>query len=287
MNSKDHLTLKQHTRERSFWIHLIALLSLWIIVLNYSSVLPPIMINVLKISSVMASLQFAGFILFHITDGKSGLLLQGFFGGFVSSTMVFIEFTQNPVYKEQPVYLLAKGLILATIAMLIQAIFIVYALMPNNSPQLFILPIFLNLLGLIICFFLIKSRPPKVSLRDSNPALNLEKPILWNKVIIFSLILAGLILVMRFLGGQLALPYIPSSFIVSFFEAHGVLAASLSELVAHNKIEQVQGVILAVLLGHISSKILLVVKSTHKGLTRPVSLSLICSAFLAFLSLLL
>lgn len=285
MYPENHLTLKQHVREFSFWIHLLILIFLWIIVLNYSSVLPDIMINVLKVTSLLATLQFAGFILFHITDRKAGLLLQGFFGGFVSSTMVFVEFTQNPIYKDQPSHLLIKGLLLATMAMLIQSLLIIFTLMPSSSTVQFLIPILLNLLGLLVCFRFIKTKKHE-HINTQSPALNLDKPILWKKVIFFAFVLTALILLMRYLGEQLSLPYITSAFIVSFFEAHGVLAASLTELLVHQKMEQAHGVILAVLLGHITSKVLLVVKSPHHFLAKPVGISLVFSALLAFLSLL-
>lgn len=287
MNNTHNSPLRQHFQDKIFWTDLIILSVL--VGISLSSLLAPFETtqNVLRITTIIAGLELIGFLSFHLFEQKKGLLLQGFLGGFVSSTLTFIEFTQNKDFERYSPVVITQALLLATIAMTIQSFLIVLSLIPKAYFLSLLAPLVLYASALLLCIVTLQFRASKIPAPQISPRHLLEdRPIIWRKVFTFSLLMVALIYSMRFLSQTLLLPVELSAFLVSFFEAHGVLAAGLAQFHSGEEWEQALSLILIVLTGQSLSKIILVWRSKFAGLFPLMFFCLSLSVAISWLALL-
>lgn len=283
MNSAHKTPLAGHLRDRAFWVDL-TLLSLLFIGSFFLPLSGPVS-HILKIVFLMASLECLGFFLIHLLNGRQSFWIQGLLGGLISSTMVFLRLTDDHELQEQAPLLLCQTLIFATSAMIIQAWLIVLTLAPYHLGHLSP-PFVLNILGLAFSFFVLSVILPKGEERSLAFNEGFERPILWRKVASFAAILIGLVYGMRVLTEWLSLPYQVATFTVSLFEAHGVLAAGLTDYLRLGKIEEAQEIILIVLIGHIVSKSVLVGRMRKLRYRALLMIALSAPALLSLISML-
>lgn len=281
-NSETPLT--KHLRDTAFWFDLSVLAILWLLVLyvpkdfflfNHSS-----LVDVLKIVALIASLEVLGFFSCHLMGNRAGLLLQGFLGGFVSSTMTYLRFTKNQDLKDKHARTISRALILSTIAMLIEGIFIVVAINPYAAK--IIRPLIVQIVILMIAVFMIKRPPGAINTQVTK--IEIEEPIIWKKVLYFSTFIISLIFLMRFISEQFSLPYHWTSFLISLFESHAVLAAAMTEFQSIHEIREAQLIIVLVLTGNVLSKTIFILKADNKAIRSPLLISLYSSLLLAVLS---
>jgi len=281
-NSETPLT--KHLRDTEFWFDLIVLAILWLLVLyvpkdfflfNHSS-----LVDILKIVALIASLEVMGFFSCHLMGNRAGLLLQGFLGGFVSSTMTYLRFTKNQDLKDKHARTISRALILSTIAMLIEGIFIVVAINPFATK--IIRPLIVQIVFLIIAAFMIKRPPGETNTHMTT--IEIEEPIIWKKVLYFSTFIITLIFLMRFISEQFSLPYHWTSFLISLFESHAVLAAAMTEFQGTHQIREAQLIIILVLTGNVLSKTIFILKADNKAIRWPLFVSLYGSLLAAVIS---
>lgn len=261
---------------KEFWFDLSALFLLWVVIwftpdelLIYESIS---FLNILKIIALISTLEVMGFFAHHLMGNRAGVLLQGFLGGFVSSTMTFLNLTQDD--KGIHPVTVSRALLLATVGMLVECTFIIFAILPENFLALskpFLVQIILLILFAFLLGQIFKDK------NFSNPKIVLDDPIVWKKVAKFAVFILGLIFLMRFLSTNLKLPHIWASFILSLFEAHGVLTAGLTEAKSNADLDPMD-IVLAVLIGNFVSKTFLVLRGKKKvrmPVLIPLSLSLL------------
>jgi uncharacterized membrane protein (DUF4010 family) len=277
--------LTKHLRDTTFWFDLIVLTILWLLVLfvpkdlflfNHSS-----LIDILKIVALIASLEVLGFFSCHLMGNRAGLLLQGFLGGFVSSTMTYLRFTKNEDLKDKHARTISRALILSTIAMLIEGVFIVVAI--NPFAKKVITPLIVQIVILVIAVFMIKRPVGTVTAQVTN-TIEIAEPIIWKRVLYFSTLIISLIFLMRFISEKFSLPYQWTSFLVSLFESHAVLAAAMTEFQGSHQIRQAQQIVVLVLTGNVLSKTFFILKADNKAIRWPLLVSLYSSLLAAILS---
>jgi hypothetical protein len=118
----------------------------------------------------------------------------------------------------------------------------------------------------------------------SESKIKLKEMIIWKNVLKFSLLIVTLIFVMRFLTVNLSVSPVLSSFLMSLFEAHGVLVATLSEFGNTQDSNTAQEILMAILVGNVISKTFFVLRGRNKLIRGPVLFSLYFSLSWALLS---
>lgn len=277
--------MKKIFLHKNIWIDLIALICLWTLALNLPKdlyLLSEISISsITRIAALVGSFQLGSFIAFSLAGHRIGLLVQGLLGGFVSSTTTFVQFTHDEKFQCQPAHLLCKGLFLATTAMLTECLFLIFLIQPNAFLQLG-LPVIIQIIIILLVIAFWNPRSESLDgLRTPSPQME-QKPIVWKSVLQLTGLIVLLIYGTRFLNQQLSLPYYVSSLILALFEAHGVLAAALSNLTSEEVFSEGTRIILAVLGGSTFSKCILALRSPQKKVGLFVSTILLiafaCSA---------
>jgi uncharacterized membrane protein (DUF4010 family) len=232
-------------------------------------------VNLLKIVALFSTLESLGYLGTRLVGAKKGLLIQGFCGGFISSTMTHLRITRNTALDTYPPKVIAQALLLSTVSMLFECIFIIYTLHPH-AEQL-VAPFIVQIIVLILAILFFQhaksaAKSTAVQVVDDN-----DDPIIWKKMIYLSLFIIALTYVMRFISHTLNLPYAVSAFLVSLFEAHGVLVASMTEFSDLTEIPRATQVIIVVLAGNVISKTFFVMRSKRKDIRTPTLLPLYLS----------
>ena len=231
--------------------------------------------NLFKIVALFSSLEFLGYLGTRLVGAKKGLLIQGFCGGFISSTMTHLRITRNTALDAYPPRVIAQALLLSTVSMLFECIFIAYTLHPHAKQLIAPFVAQIILLILAILFFQHAKSAAKstaVQVVDDN-----DDPIIWKKMIYLSLFIITLTYVMRYISHTLKLPYAVSAFLVSLFEAHGVLVASMTEFSDLTEIPRATEVVIVVLAGNVISKTFFVMRSKRKDIRIPTLVPLYIS----------
>lgn len=284
--NQHHTSLKFHFKDRYFWFDIFILIIFFTI--GFSSLFSEfdMIKGVIKITSIVATLQLLGFMSFHLIGEKRGILIQGFLGGFISSTMTFLEFSRNEDYKKCPTSTLGQALLLATLAMMIQSILIILSLASSEHLLSLIVPFAAYTFCLILGILYLEIKNEKqFELSSATEHFLGMRPIIWKKVFLFSLIVISLIYSMRFLATSLFLPYEISAFLISLFEAHGVLAAIISEFKLANNIHHLPRLMVIVIAGQSLSKIILLWRSGNKKLILSITLCLTVASILSLLAI--
>jgi uncharacterized membrane protein (DUF4010 family) len=264
--TKHTTPLHHHIKEKHLWIDISLLIILWM-----SAILMPKDIAIgdylklhliFKIISLFATLELMSFLLFHFTSGHRGLLLQGLLGGFISSTATYIQLLGNEKFSATNVHSTLNALLLAKIAMLIEAIMIVTAL--SNGQSLHHITPFILQLTFLLLFLLWNILRDENLKHGKNIHIHVEfdHPIIWKNVLKLSGLILLLVTSMHYLEEYLHLSEYFSAFIISLFEAHSVLASVLIKAQSSPQIGTNQNWLFTlILLGSTISKIFLIIRS--------------------------
>lgn len=276
MNKRKNLT--DHLKETEFWFDLILLGFLWLGV----NLLPEnlelyagIKLSyILKIVALVSSLEAISFFSILFLGKRAGLMLQGFVGGFVSSTMTYLRFTRNSEMSLFSSALKTRALLYSTIAMLLEGVLIILAVLPQS--YLLCLPFLTQALILFICSRLIKPQAQDL-LPFKDEHVLIKEPIIWKKVFYLSSLIFTLIYVMELLNSKLSLSLFWSSLVISLFEAHAVLIAGLSQFKQQENFAELSALILAILTGNVISKSYFILRAKDKKIKTRMLLYLFSS----------
>ena len=278
--------LSAHIRKSEFWIDTLLLAVLWLsahfLELLLTDPRLAYVIKLVQITALMASIEYIGFFALHLFGRSKGLFIQGFFGGLISSTMMFIQLGDSGKTKGHSPIDIARTLLLATIAMLLLGVVIVYTLADAQSFQL-ALPLFIQsgtLLAVVVILGLQEKMKPS---QESEQLVMIDDPIVWKNVLKFTVFLASILLIVKAVTKMIPESYLLSTFIIALFETHAILAAAMTNLSTISEAPKL--VILTIMFGNIVSKIFLVAKSQIHEAKRPLILSLIGSYLAALISL--
>lgn len=254
----EHKTpLISHFKQKHIWLD-IGLLAVLFIVASY--------IPLLKIVPLVASLELFSFFSFHLFAKRNSLKLQGFLGGFISSTAVFLQILYDKKFTSLHSQDVILTLLLALCAMLLECVFILF-FSSTQLPLLYYLPFFLQLSFFIVVFFLVQSYLWSKNIIPHNPEMNIEllidHPIIWKNVVKLSVFIIALVSIMHFIGDNFGLSREISTLIISFFEAHAVLAATMFQWSLDQKNIELLQLIFLILLGNTLSKSYLVYKGNN------------------------
>lgn len=284
VNQNHPTPFSTHLKEKHFWFDVLLLALLWGVALFW---LPRLNINnqaswtnLVRICALIGTIQLIGFISFHFLGQKSGLLIQGLLGGFVSSTATFIQFSQLTIQNKEQSFIICRSLILATISMLLQGLLIIWTLKPTIAFALS-LPLLIQLFSLLI-FFLFYTRK-KSDTQSPQIGVIFDDAIIWKNVFSFGLMMTFMTFAMRFLNDSFSIPYSLSVFTMSLFEAHSVLAAVINELSPLEKLPRTEQMLLIILAGSALSKIFLTLRSKTPALKIPLISALAVSWLCSFL----
>jgi predicted ATP-dependent protease len=284
VNNNHPTPFSSHLKEKHFWFDILLLTLLWGVAFFW---LPRLNINyqaswtnLVRICALIGTIQLIGFISFHFLGQKSGLLIQGLLGGFVSSTATFIQFSKLSIQNKEQSFIVCRSLILATISMLLQGLLIIWTLKPTMAFALS-LPLLIQLFVLLI-FFLFYTRK-KSDIQSPQIGVTFDDAIIWKNVFSFGLMMTFMTFAMRFLNDSFSIPYSLSVFTMSLFEAHSVLAAVINELSPLEKLPRIEQMLLIILAGSALSKIFLTLRSKTPALKIPLISALAISWLCSFL----
>lgn len=254
-----HTPLTYHFQHWHIWFDM-AVLALLFVAAAY--------VPLLKIVPLVASLELFSFFSFHLLAKSSRFQLQGFLGGFISSTAVFLQTLNDRKFASTSERELLLTLLFALCAMLIECLFIVFFL-SDNLPLVYYLPFITQLIVFATTILYVstsnRSRFASNPVGDSNLDIDLlnDHPIIWKNVAKFSLLILVIISVMRFAGSELGLPPGISTLIVSLFEAHAILASVMTEWSLQRDDVQLLQLFFLILLGNTVSKSYLAYKGSN------------------------
>lgn len=189
--------------------------------------------------AVIASLQFAGYMMIRLFGDQLGILFIGFFGGLVSSTAVFANL---PVFlKNRPdrTRIAVAAGILATLGMLIE-FSIIITLAAHDLFFTVLIPVaVMMLIGLISTILIFQSKPNHQELEEPT------NPLDFKAVLYLSSIIGGMLILVAFTKnyfGSEGVHFV--TFIGGIFEVHGVSLATatlyigkqMSLIEAHNNL---------------------------------------------------
>lgn len=254
---KHNTPLISHFKQIHTWLD-IGLLALLFVVAAY--------IPLLKIVPLVASLELLSFFTFHIFAKRSSLKLQGFLGGFISSTAVFLQILYDEKFESLPSRDMISTLLLALFAMLLECVFILF-FFSTQLPLIYYLPFFLQLGFFIIIFLLLQryslSKDSNSDKQEIDIELFIDHPIIWKNVLKLSAFIIVLVSIMNFIGDKFGLSGEISILIISLFEAHAILAAIMVQSSVDQDNIELLRLIFLILLGNTLSKSYLAYKSKN------------------------
>lgn len=254
---KHKTPLISHFKEAHIWIDIVLLVILFAV----ASFIP-----LLKIVPLVASLELFSFFSFHLFAKRSSLKLQGFLGGFISSTAVFLQILYDEKFRSLHSQDVILTLLLALCAMLLECIFILF-FFSTNLPLLYYLPFLLQLGFFIIVSFLVQGYLWSKNISPDNPEMDIElmidHPIIWKNVVKLSVFIIALVSIMHFIGDSFGFSREISTLIISLFEAHAVLAATIFQWSQDQDNIVLLQLIFLILLGNTLSKSYLAYKADN------------------------
>lgn len=218
--------LATHFRDKHIWLDM-GLLALLCVVATF--------VPVLKIVPLVAGLELFSFFCFHLVPVRGRFQLQGFLGGFISSTAVYLQVLNDKKFAATRERDIQLTLLFALCAMLIECLMIVWFL-SGTLAWTYYLPFLIQLL-LIICVIVFLSRQkehsPQIEEHGNAGMAEIEllndHPILWKNVIKLSMLIFILVYGIHVIGSELPLSRNASILLISLFEAHAVLASVMTE----------------------------------------------------------
>ena len=249
--------LISHFKQRHTWFD-IGLLGLLFVLAAY--------VPLLKIVPLVASLELLSFFSFHLFAKRNSLKLQGFLGGFISSTAVFLQILYDKKFVSLPSRDVISTLLLALFAMLLECVFILF-FFSTQLPLIYYLPFFLQLGFFIIVFFLLQryslSKDSNSDKKKIDIELFIDHPIIWKNVAKLSSFIIVLVSIMNFIGDKFGLSGEISILIISLFEAHAILGAIMVQSSIDQDNIELLRLIFLILLGNALSKSYLAYKSKN------------------------
>ncbi len=269
-----------------FWFDLILLGLLWVGVIYLPISTLTIgtlsLSGLLKITALIGTLEALGYFSHYLFGNRKGLLLQGFLGGLISSTMTYLRLC-NLSGNAFPPMLIARALLLAILAMLIECLLIIYTIHPaplEISKLVLLQGGIISLVIIALSWF--HPHDKKVEFIVGND-VKINDPIVWKKVVYFSFLIVLIIQLLHFADEKLNIPYIYSVLLISFIEAHGVLAAAITNLPSTAATEDIQKIIAMILTGNVIGKTYFVLRCRTKNVRLTVLLTLYGSLALALI----
>ncbi len=249
--------LGYHFRHFHIWFDM-GMLALMFVVASY--------FPLLKIVPLVASLELFSFFSFHLLAKNSRFQLQGFLGGFISSTAVFLQTLNDKKFAQESERNLLLTLLFALCAMLLECLFIVFFL-ADNLGFVYYLP-FLTQLLCVAAAILYVSFSSRFSSGDTAAhtadfdMLN-DHPIIWKNVAKLSLIILAIVYSMHFISSELGFPRSISTLLIALFEAHAILASVMTQWSMQSQEFELMSLFIVILLGNTLSKSYLAISGAN------------------------
>lgn len=261
-----------------FWWDSFLLLIIWLAVFFLPEHIYKVPVAIiLKVVALVASLEMISFLAYQFVDKKNGLFLQGFLGGFASSTTVFVQITQDKRFSKLSVNTITSILLFATLAMLIETLIIGLGL--DADQKIVYMIVFQMIVTALFIYLLWRDHE---SSKATDVHFYIDHPIIWKRVLKLALFILTLIGVMKLITAYAPISEPFAVLLTSFFEAHAVFVAIL--LKDHQS--NIYFLYLLVSLGSVLSKLFLVWRSKIPGLVRqivlPLAISIAGIAIIAF-----
>jgi uncharacterized membrane protein (DUF4010 family) len=177
---------------------------------------------------LIASIQFGGYVAIRLFGERLGLILTGFFGGLVSSTVVFATLSEL-THEDPPLWKPAiAAALFAVIAMMTTSMIVVLYIAPDLFLTLVSPVLAMMAVGLLISVFLIRQTASQTFFPKAISPLNLKS------VLKLSLLLGGMIFLVgltKYYFGTKAFQVI--AFLGALFELHSVTLATSSLYINH------------------------------------------------------
>jgi len=247
----DHNTpLPYHFKDTHIWFDMAILAALFVVAAY---------VPLLKIVPLVASLELFSFFSFHLLTKRSRFQLQGFLGGFISSTAVFLQILNDSKFSSTSERSLLLTLLFALCAMMLECLFIIFFL-SEDLPLIYYLPFLTQLFCFIAAILYVSTSEPSRFANheaiDSNVDIELlnDHPIIWKNVAKLSLLIFAIIYAMHFIGSEFGLSQGLSTLFVSLFEAHAILASVMTEWSLQPQSIDLMKLVFLILLGNTLSK---------------------------------
>lgn len=222
----------------------------------------------LKIVPLVASLELFSFFSFHLLAKRSRFQLQGFLGGFISSTAVFMQVLFDNKFASTSERDLLLTLFFALCAMLLECLFIIFFL-AENVAFIYYLPFITSLSFITIAILYLNlstsSRFASNHATDSTVEIELlnDHPIIWKNVAKLSILIFVIVYAMHFIGSEFGLSRDISTLLISLFEAHAILASVMTEWSLQSQSFDLMKLFFLILLGNALSKSYLALKGSN------------------------
>jgi len=256
----EHKTpLAAHFKDKHIWFDVAILSALFVV----STFIP-----LLKIVALVACLELFSFFSFHLLAKGRRFQLQGFLGGFISSTTVFLQILNDKKYASLSEREILLTLLFATCAMLFECLFIEYFI-AEKLPLVFYLPFLVQLILLLLVIMYVSKKYPRVADKydaassDREIEIIIDHPIIWKNVAKLSLLILVIVSTMNFVGSELGFSRNLSTLIISLFEAHAILASVMMEWSFQSKNINLMHLLYLILLGNTMSKSYLAFKGKN------------------------
>lgn len=178
--------------------------------------------NFAKLVVTISALQFSGYVAIHLFGERVGMALTGFLGGLVSSTAVFATLRSTLRAHSKFTLAIMASCILATVAMLIEIMSIIFVASPALLVYVIWPMITMMIVGIFFSLFLIYFQKLK---KHATPIIT--NPLNLLSIIQISIFLAVMLILItiakRFVGNQGILLI---TFIGGLFEIHGITLAT-------------------------------------------------------------
>ena len=278
----EHKTpLSHHFKGLHIWLDMALLCALFIVAAYFP---------LFKIVPLVASLELFSFFSLHLLPKQSRLPLQGFLGGFISSTAVYVQTLNDEKFSGVDTKNLLYTLFFALNAMLLECLFILYFLATDLAFKFYV-PFLAQLSFFVLVLFWLRAfwavsddstGESSASAQDLSSELIIDHPIIWKNVARLSTFIVGLMLLMRFLADDLGLSRDVSTLLVSFFEAHAILASVITEWSLSSQSIDLMKLIFLILLGNALSKSFLILKGRNLA-QKKMAISLVLAGLVASL----
>lgn len=251
--------LAYHFKDQHIWFDMSLLVVLFVV----ASYIP-----LLKIVPLVASLELFSFFSFHLLTKRSRFQMQGFLGGFISSTAVFLQVLNDKKFSSTSGRELLMTMMFAVCAMLIECLFILFYLADDLS-FIYYLPFLMQLMvfgAAILYINFSKSERfahPHTSLAAVDIELLNDHPIIWKNVVKLSLIISAIMAIMHYIGNGFSFSRELSTLFISFFEAHAILASVMTEWSLNAQNIELMKLFFLILLGNTLSKSYLALRGAN------------------------
>ena len=256
----EHKTpLTYHFKDKHIWFDMALLAALFVVAAYFP---------LLKIVPLVASLELFSFFSFHLLAKRSRFQLQGFLGGFISSTAVFMQVLFDNKFASTSERDLLLTLFFALCAMLLECLFIIFFL-AENVAFIYYLPFITSLSFITIAILYLNlstsSRFASNHATDSTVEIELlnDHPIIWKNVAKLSILIFVIVYAMHFIGSEFGLSRDISTLLVSLFEAHAILASVMTEWSLQSQNFDLMKLFFLILLGNALSKSYLALKGSN------------------------